>query len=322
MRQQDFSLDQRAFRPVIFVKPARPLTIALLFLTAVLAGCLGGDDAPPGDDGTDLLSEQGKGTVTGRILTVHLDPVKSGQVRLVQDNEIAAEATTRDDGSYTITNVEPGAYRLQVSAACCRENVRSVTVEADKTVEMDLQLELYSSDDLKQPRVERYDWTGFLVCSVATPAILISACSAVDLVMQELGEDNVTDDEFIHPFSVKPGLRSMVVGMEWRAPGAALGDELSIVVERNGHPDEAPEYAWAYGQSPVEFRVDAGDIESRYGDEQDQYDFKNIEDDLDLWFRIFSWGDVNLVYQQQFTVYYDLYYWEEAPEGASALPDL
>jgi hypothetical protein len=291
-----------------------------MLLSTLMAGCLGGDDLP--EDTQDLQTEEGMGTVSGLILTIHLNPVSNANVRLVQDNDIIAEATTETDGRYRMTNIEPGEYRLQVSAACCRENVRAVTVVADEVASVDLQLELFSADDLQVARVEQYEWTGMLLCSVSTVVIGVSVCSAPDLILEDLGEDPATDDHFLTTFEVGRGLKSIVGAMEWRAPGAALGDELWVLMEAEDVlPNDPPRYVDVGGRSPLEFRVDAGFVESNYDEDLHQWDFNNIEETLELRYRIFASGNTNLVYQQQFTIYYDLYYWEAAPDQATALPE-
>jgi hypothetical protein len=303
--------------------------ILFLLIGTLLAGCLGGDEPLPGDDLAEE-PEAGTGTVTGSIFTVDLNAINGAQVRLVQDVEVAAETTTDPQGRYTLRNVEPGEYRLQVSAACCRENVRAVTVVEDEVTNADLQLEPWTEDDLERPRVERYEWTGFLACTLAwmpppppAPGIGgINACGVVEIAA-DLAGFSATDDDFMYQFEVSRGLKTVVGGIEWRAPGAALGDELWLIFENADQPpNAAPRYANGVGASPIEFRADAGDVIERYEDTDiHDFDFENIEDKFTLQYRMFASGDANVVYQQQFTVYYDLYYWEHAPEDASALPD-
>ncbi len=321
------------------MKSTHPLAIIVLLSVSLLSGCISGDDEPQTDDPEEIPS-QGLGTVTGSIFTVNLDAVENARIQLVQDGEGVDEAMTDKNGAYTIRNVEPGDYRMQISAACCPEQVRPVTVVADDVVNEDVQLEVYSSDDLQEPRVERLDWTGFLACTLrftnpegphhdvnvlGVPGGVsgVNACGVV-----EIGAENATGDDFLKVWEASPGLKSVVGALSWDAPGAALGDQLSITMEVGGRPNLEPRYVNEEGYSPVEFRADAGDVVAEFDEEDDeghdihQYDFDNLESDVELMFRIFAGGDLNVVYQQQFTVYWDLYYWEEAPEGASALPDL
>ncbi len=292
----------------------------LLFVVSLLAGCIGGDDPPETTDPNEDASE-GLGTISGKILTVNLDAVTNGRVQLAKDKEGVASTTTDEDGRYQINNVEPGDYRLQASGACCKENVKRISVAEDEEVSVDMQLEPFSSDDLQEPRVERHEWTGFLACTVRA-GLGANVCGIV-----EIAAENATDDDFLHAWKIGPGLETVVGGMVWEAPGASLGDELVILMEVFERSNAAPEYTRKDGPSPQEFRVESGFVEDNYDEENDdghnihQYDFKNVEEELELQYRIFAGGDVNLVYQQQFTVHWQLYYWEAAPEDASALPD-
>ena len=320
------------------VKLQHTLAVTFMLMSALFAGCLGADDLETDENGAEEPQE-GLGTVTGSIFTIDLNAIENAQVRLVQGDEVAAEATTDAQGRYEIRNVEPGEYRLQVTAACCRENVRAVTVTEDEVVTADLRLEPFTADDLQQPRVERFEWRGFLACTVRFPnpdgphhgenvqgiPLGVTGVNACGLV--EIAAENATDDDFLHVFEIGPGLKTVVGGMEWQAPGASMGDELSLTMEVNGRPNFPPRYAAVDGHSPLEFRADAGYVIEEYeeeidGDDIHQYDFNNVDDSLELMFRVFAGGDLNVVYQQQFTVYYDLYYWEEAPDDATALPDM
>lgn len=306
---------------MVSVTSAHYYAIPLLLIAALLTGCVSGDDPPETEGPDEQGSEAGLGTITGKVLTVNLDAVANGRVQLVENGEGVAETTTDDEGRYTITNIEPGDYRIQASGTCCKEEVRAVSVVADEDVNLDLQLEVYSSDDLQEPREERYEWTGFLACNVRA-ALGANVCGIVELVA-----DNATDDDFLREWTIGPGLETVVGGMTWDSPGASLGDELVLLMEVAGRSNSAPQYTRQDGPSPVEFRVDSGHVEDNYDEEDDeghnlhQYDFKNVEEELELQYRVFAGGDVNVVYQQQFTIHWKLYYWEAAPEDASALPD-
>ncbi len=324
---------------MVSVKSTPTIAILLLMTVALLAGCISGEDEPQTDDSQNDSSE-GLGTVAGSVFTVNLDAVENARVLLVQDGEGVAETSTDKNGAYTIRNVEPGDYLLQVSAVCCPESIKSVTVVEDEVVTEDLRLELYSSDDLKEPRVERFEWTGFLACTLrflnpegphhdvnvfGVPGGVsgVNACGVV-----EIAAENATGDDFLKVWEIGPGAKTVVGGMAWDAPGAALGDQLSITMEVADRVNLPPRYTSEEGYSPVEFRVDAGQIIEEFDEEDDeghdlhQYDFDNLEDSLEVMYRIFAGGDLNMVYQQKFTVYWDVYYWEEAPEDATAVPDL
>lgn len=293
--------------------------IIVMFVASLLAGCIGGDDVDPSSEDDDENSpEEGLGSLTGTIVTISLDPVENARVNLVTDGELVAETQSDEEGHYTINNIEPGEYRLQVTAPCCREHAQGVSIEEDDSTDVSIQLELFSSDDLQQPYVEQFDWTGFLACNVRAAAGA-NVCA--------LAGDPSGDDDFLHVWEIREGVESVVTGMVWDSPGASLGDELVLIFEVDGRPNSDPTYDRGDGLSPLEIRADAGDVIADYPEEDDdghnihQYDFENVEDSLDVMYRVFAGGTVNIVYQQQFTVYWDVYYWEAAPEDASAVPD-
>lgn len=296
------------------------LLLTLLVMTTYLAGCLTSDESVqevPMAGG----QVQETSTVAGTVLTVHFLPVEGARVMLVKGNDVLAQTTTDNQGKYRIENVEPGDYRLQVTSVCCRESVQAVTVTSGDA-SVDILLEPYTEDDLQVPRVESYEWTGFLACSVAAGIAGLNACTVVDMVGEEIGHENATDDDFLIGWEIQRGLKSVVGAMDWQAPGAAVGDELFLLMEAYGRWNQHPRYVQAEGYSPIEFRVDAGYVKANMDPEFHEYDFDNVENSLGLAYRIFAGGLANVVYQQQFTVYWDLYYWEPAPPGASALPDI
>lgn len=302
----------------------RNLAVASLFVVALFAGCLSGEDVETDEENGDGAEPQeGLGSIRGTIVTINLEPIEEARVQLVKDSELVAEATTDAQGEYKINNIEPGDYRFQVTAPCCREYAQGVEVKEDELGSVSAQLDPFTEDDLQLGRVEKLEWTGFLACTLrwptggVVPYSGVNACGAAEIVAP-----GATDDDFLHVWEIQEGLKSVVGGMSWRAPGAALGDELALYMEVNGRPNQQPRYTYVEGQSPLEWRVDAGwVVENVENEDLHRYDFNNIEGTEELMFRIFAGGDVNVVYQQQFTAYWDLYYWEAAPEGATSLPD-
>lgn len=280
---------------------------------SLVAGCIGGDDVDPAAENEEDRPQEGLGTLSGTIVTTSLDPVENARVNLVAETDLVAEGATDEDGRYTINNIEPGEYRVQVTAPCCREHAQGVSITEDERVEVNVQLEPFSSDDLQQPYVEQFDWTGFLACNVRASAGA-NVCS--------LAGDPSGDDDFIHYWDIREGVQSVVTGMVWDSPGASLGDELVLIFEVSGRSNSNPTYDRGDGTSPLEIRADAGDVIANYNEDIHQYDFENVEGSLELQYRVFAGGTVNIVYQQQFTVYWDVYYWEAAPEGATAVPDV
>ncbi len=282
--------------------------LGLLLTTGLLAGCLGGDDEPArgGDDADD---EANTGTVKGRVLTLDLNEVENARVALVEDNELLEEVRSDAEGHYEIKNVEAGTYLLQVSAVCCKQHVRSVQVEAGQTVPADVQLERFTADDLKEPVVKEFEWTGFMACGFVTLILAGDACEDVD------EESNRTNG-----FEIEPGLESLTATLVWGSPGLA-GDRLQYGLARDpcdGATCSTPGdyYGYNSGESPVELRIDAGEGN---GDQS----WEDIEETTNVQLRVFpEFDNVNVFYQQEFTVYYHLHYHQKAPEDYDPSPDL
>lgn len=282
------------------------LVLVLLLATTILAGCIGGDDPITADNGEDngATHDDETGGIEGRILTVDLNEVARASIALVDGSELVAETRSGEDGRYSLSNVEPGDYRLQVSAACCRENVQGVTVKAGETISLDMQLERFTAADLQQPYVEERDWNGFMACAIGTPALTWATCST----LQDPNHD------FLEHFIIGEGLKTVATGMTWDPAGGVLGESLLIMLE---NPDCglnacSQQYASAEGESPLIFHA------SSPGGE---WAFEAVEEEREIRYRVFPSFDMNVYYQQPFTVYYHLFYHEAAPEDYDPIPD-
>lgn len=281
---------------------ARPLVLSLILVATVLAGCFGGDDSPQAENAADATVSDDLGAVTGRVLTADLTEVKQANVQLVDGSELVAETRTDDDGKYTLNNVEPGDYRLQVTAPCCREFVQGVTVQAGEVTSVDVQLVRFTSADLKIPYVEEFKWEGFLGCGVGTPAITLSACEDVD-----------PNDEPMHFWEIKEGLQEIAIGMTWDAAGGLLGERLIIFVENLGCTSVCDkEYARVGGESPVVFTVESP---------SDEWSFENVEGSREMQYLVLPDFEPDFYYQQPFTVHYHLFYNQAVPDGYDPIPD-
>jgi hypothetical protein len=288
------------------MKSPLPSIFVILLLATALAGCLGDDDVDFTDP--DASEDDGEtGIVSGRILTIDLDEVVGARVQLVKDQELVKETETDATGAYEIRGVEPGQYRLQVSAPCCRENVRAIQVQAGETIQADLQLERFTQADLQQAYMEPFEWNGFLACGAGSPLLTTAPCGAG-------GAD--PNDDFLHEWELHEGVVDVVVGMRWDSAGGVLGERLFIAAENRGcsatECDQS--YAREEGASPVIFRLDNPTGEFR---------FSNIEDEpREMQFRVFPAFEPDVYYQQPFTVHYHVFYHERAPEDYNPIPDL
>lgn len=283
--------------------------VAVIFAVAVLAGCVGSDDEPaPGtQDGSEENATDGSGTLEGVVMDEDLNPVDGARVSVVANDSMLAETETDDQGRYRITDIDPGEYRVQITASCCREHVQGVTIEADETAGINVQLIRFTQDEVGTPYVERGEWTGFLSCSYRD-----AQGSGNHLLPCEDLDDNT---DRIHDLDLKRGLKTIVVGMDWDNELTNFQGQLVLRHYVAPWQSNSPTFFRIDAEPPIEVTIGPEDASSG----EDLY-FENIESTWNTQFQVWAGGTPNVVYQQPFSVWYDLYYWEEAPDGASALP--
>lgn len=287
------------------MRPWRIALIALLVSTALLAGCLGGDDDPDTGSETNDGGSEDLGSIAGRILTVDLEQIANANVALVDGSDLIADTRTDEEGKYSIASIEPGEYRLQASAACCRESVQGVTINAGEETSIDLQLDRFTEADLQQPFVEEHEWEGFMACGVGSPVVVASPCGDVD-----------ENDDFLLNWELKAGVQEVVIGVSWDASGGVMGEEFYVAMEIAGCGagcSSANTYGSGEGPSPLLFNAP-----NPGGDN----DYNDIEDTAAVQFRVFPAFAPDVYYQQPFTVHYHVFYHEGAPEGYDPIPDL
>lgn len=306
MGQQGFYVDGTA--PLLLV-PMRAVFIACLMLVLVLAGCLGGDrDLAPedgnGEGSNGAGSGEGLGSVSGEVVTGNLETVLNARIRLIQDDNVAHEAHTDENGKYNITGVQPGEYRIQAFAPhCCETDLRRVHVGPQQDIKMNFMLEIRVPETGSPFMDGLYDSKGWISCSVALPTQSMYPCQPYDDEhKQEAG--HVVD---------MAGLKTLHVAVVWDSPALATGSELTLSVYNNvggSHLIERKTDA-----SPLEIRIDSSGIED------EDLRFENFYGrDMPLRFAVTP-TDIGVLYQQPFTLYWSLHFWEEAPSDFSTVPE-
>jgi hypothetical protein len=289
--------------------PTRPIlrTFVLILLGAFLAGCLGDDGAMLADNGNDDATDPETGRVEGRVLTEDLDPVNGARVSLVDGSELIEVVVTDASGNYLIDGVPPGDYRLQTSAACCREDATRVLVEAGETTSIDLMLARFTAADLRVPHVIEKDWSGFISCGVAVDGVVGAAlCS----ILEDPSED------FLREFEVPEGIKTLSVGMTWDSVGGVSGQEFALLIENDDCDVVDCSYSYAEPEGPPELVVNIHNDDIT----EEEWKWDTIDGTRGLQFRVFT-GGTGIVYQQPFTIYFHMHMYEEAPADYSPIPD-
>src|SRR5215475_5373358 len=84
-----------------------------------------------------------RGVIVGHVTDPSAAVVRGAKVTLLNEKTGISTETTADTGDYTFTNVEPGNYRVSVSAQGFKTGVvRNVIVFVDQTVRVDVKLEI------------------------------------------------------------------------------------------------------------------------------------------------------------------------------------
>lgn len=275
-----------------------------LLLSVVLAGCLGEELDESDDNGGGPSSDQ-VGVLEGQVIDVDLNRVEGATISLVQDADLVGETRTGADGRYRIDDIEPGEYRVQFTAPCCREFVQSVTITAGDVVEVSARMDPYTQAELGEPFIDdNGQWTGFLACG-------FGAGETVNPCAVDPSSDNV------HGWSVQEGVGGVAIAADWDPAGGVLGTGLEINIENEGcyRVECSHRYEVLDGPPPLRTVINNADIDD------DEWHWDKVEGSRALQFRVFPSSEPNVVYQQEFTLYWHIFYFQEAPADYDPIPD-
>lgn len=291
------------------VASARPLLFLALLIGLALAGCTGedGEEPGPGTGTTTRLPgnganpgsgfQDGLGTIDGVVLNAGYEPVNGARVRLFQDGESIGSEITDTQGTFRFEEVTTGRHRLEVSASCCRDWVKQVSVHKDQTTRQNIVLDPLPATDSQRPYAVRTPWEGFIGCGFSLVGIQESPCTF-----------DASDDRE-HRWNVTEGIRTLYVRMDWE-PAEGLGETLRLVVDAGAERTLAE----AEGVSPLEITIHEEDIEDP------QLLWSTIEGQRELFLRVGAGGEAGVAYQQAFAVNIIEFYWRAAPEDFSYAP--
>lgn len=134
-----------------------PWFLAALLVGVTLAGCTSGNNGPAGIDPTDQAA--GGAVLRGTVLTEELAPV-AGALVAVDD---AAQTTTAEDGTFEVTGLAPGSYRVVVQAIGFIGQAKTVSVGEGAPTDVQFTL---GAAPIQEPYRELLIFEGYEVCSL------------------------------------------------------------------------------------------------------------------------------------------------------------
>ncbi|HXO73965.1 MAG TPA: TonB-dependent receptor plug domain-containing protein, partial [Puia sp.] len=140
----------------------------------------------PAAAGTESAAEQSGGTIRGKITNDRDEPVVGASLMLKGAGPKGTGAGA--DGTYSLTNIAPGKYQLQVSAIGYQNIVRDITITEGQSLELNFQLKA-GGNALNEVVVTGYsrqnkrDVTG-AASTVSAAAIAESPVTSVESVLQ------------------------------------------------------------------------------------------------------------------------------------------
>lgn len=263
----------------------RVLGVVLLLL---LAGCSASDE-PVQDiaDDTSLC-------ISGVVVDDAIVPVAAARIDLVGTN---VTVTAGDDGRFDVCNLAPGVFRLAVNATGYIDQEVAVTVPANATAPVQVDIRL-SPILFLEPFSDVRKWDGRIMCGLRVPQNGVQLCGP--LADQGLGTDD--SEERYDDISAAPTV--VQVEMAWQST-QPVGQSLRLMLT-DDHREGLDNYAMSEGTSPIAVRAE-GDV----------LQFKHL-DSQGLFIRVFTgnYQDTGFSFtvEQGFTVFTSVYENYEPPQ--------
>jgi hypothetical protein len=230
-----------------------PLAAFLLVATA-LSGCSdgGGSDEPTG---TTPPLQAGKGAIAGLVINDVFRPVPNALV-LLQPSGLTA--TSNDQGQFTFTNLEPGAYVLRIQADGHEAAPTNAEVRAGEYAEVEAIARRVINE---AGAIVTTEYSVFVPCAAATPAATSNPPCMVDLSgdtdrfafyanyteRKDTVTYLVTEMKANREVSPESGALKVVVRTEtggdpyWASAFITSGDYIRIVMPFNGTSEQDTE---------------------------------------------------------------------------------
>ncbi len=284
--------------------------VVIVAATMLLAGCTTSDgDMPEDDFALELDATESTGVIRGVVVDEAIRPIVDARITLMPGGLVT---TTTENGAFGFQGLEPGQYSLTVNATRFIEASvdASVVANVDRPDVVKVQL---VANPATTPYVQTLVFTGFIECSTT----LVALCAVPNLVSEETGSDNITNDRFIQYFPIDaPDPLLMQSELVWESTQAA-SDQLWFW---HSHASEEGifngSFEWEMGESPLLLQTNEEEIAA-------EFEEGGLDPRWQLVIRVFS-GEVDgstppqcivgfcggpgFTLQQEFTSYTHLFY--------------
>lgn len=297
------------------------ILVSLIAIT--LAGCA--EESGPAtndefeDSFDDIEVEEGKGVIRGVVIDASITPIEGARIVITSTQQ---ETLTDANGAFVFTDLEPGAYFLQVSRLGFASTQTQADVQAGVAQPPVVKVQLVR-DLANLPTVEFFQYDGFIQCSTVTVFVGAAVCSIPGIVGVDLG------DEFITHMPTS-GVPTYAQGeMVWENT-QALGSALNFQVWDGSTSSPMV----SIGESPRFLFLDEAFLTNGTGGAKSGSPM-SVEGEQ-LSFRVFAGGvegtdhcdtipacvgGVGVALQQGFTVFTHIFYGFTPPEGWLFLED-
>ncbi len=260
------------------------LTLAVLVAT-VLAGCA--DPSPQqvqGNEETEvdeqLVATKTTGVIRGVVVDEAIIPLEGAKVRIAS---LKIETTSLADGSFGFSELEPGAYFLDVTKPGYKKVQVHATVEAG-VAKPAITRVLLEADLASLPHSELLTFNGYLQCGVGFGVIALSTNPCA-----------LTESVNVFNVAVQKPINMTQIEMDWEGTNV-FGDGLNIGILI---PGTISNFVSSDGPSPRILPVEGTRIADRYGADYEAYTL-----------RVFPGTStpISVVLEQPFAIYVTHFY--------------
>jgi hypothetical protein len=144
---------------------ARALTVAILLVTAGLAGCIGDDDLEETNttvpETSPAPAPAQEGNLVGTVVDPTQVPIPGAEVFLLRNDTLST--TVAQDGSYTMEGIPPGEHLIRVQADGFEGQTFNVRIKSGQTTQLDVTL---VPETTREAFHETRELGGLIDCSI------------------------------------------------------------------------------------------------------------------------------------------------------------